>query len=257
MNELESMRAFVKVVEAGSFAEAARQTGTAKSVMTKRVNQLEAHLQLELLRRSTRRLDITDTGTEFYERCLRLLSELDDAKSAASSIDRNLSGSFRVSCISSFTAAYLADDLCEFRAHHPNLLIELQQHDRICDPVQEGFDVCLQPTITPNAAIEGLDVMQIKRMVVATPDYVDKHGMPEKPADLHTHRFAHNTHIQPDCQIEFTRKQKTTTIQFKPVMVTNTIWLLRAAVRQGDCIAQMPVFSLKRAGQRRANTPPA
>ena len=246
MNELESMRAFVKVVEAGSFAEAARQTGTSKSVMTKRVNQLEALLQLELLQRSTRRLDITDTGTNFYERCVRLLAELDNAKSAVSSIEWGLSGTFRVSCISSFTAAYLADDLCEFQASHPNLQIELHQHDRICDPVQEGFDVCLQPTITPNATIEEHDVLTLKRLVVATPDYVEKHGMPEKPADLRAHRFAYNTHIQPDCSIMFEGKHKATKIQVKPVMLTNTVWLLRSAVLQGDCLARMPVFFIEK-----------
>lgn len=103
MNELNSLRAFVKVVEVGSFAEAARQMGTSKSVVTKRVNQLEEHLQLELLQRSTRRLSITDTGSALYERCVGVLAELDEAKSEVSSVEWGLSGTFRVSCISSFT----------------------------------------------------------------------------------------------------------------------------------------------------------
>ena len=72
MNELECIRAFVKVVEVGSFTEAARQTGTVKSVITKRVNQLEAHLELQLLQRSTRRLAITDGGADFYERSVHV-----------------------------------------------------------------------------------------------------------------------------------------------------------------------------------------
>lgn len=245
MNELESMRAFVKVVEVGSFAEAARQTGTSKSVITKRVNQLEAHMQLELLQRSTRRLDITDTGTHFYQRCVRILAELDEAKSAVSSTEWGLSGTFRVSCISSFTAAYLADDLCEFQASHPNLQIELYQHDRVCDPVQEGFDVCLQQTITPNATIEGLDVLPIRRVVVATEEYINEHGMPERPGDLRSHRFAYNTHIQPECSIVFEGNQKSISIPINPVILTNTIWLLRAAVLQGDCLARMPVFFIE------------
>ncbi|MGB5246201.1 MAG: LysR family transcriptional regulator, partial [Woeseia sp.] len=132
MNELQCIRAFTRVVEAGSFAEAARQLGTAKSVITKRVNQLEEHMQLELLHRSTRKLNLTDTGADFYQRCVRIIAELDEAKSAVKSIEWALSGQLRVSCISSFTASYLADDLCVFQREHPELQIELQQHDRVC-----------------------------------------------------------------------------------------------------------------------------
>ena len=102
MNELECIRAFVKVVEVGSFAETARQTNTAKSVITKRVNQLEDHLELQLLRRSTRKLTITEGGADFYERAVRVLSELDDAKTSVSGVEWGLTGTFRVSCISSF-----------------------------------------------------------------------------------------------------------------------------------------------------------
>lgn len=86
MNELECIRAFVKVVEVGSFTEAARQMGTVKSVVTKRINQLEEHLELQLLLRSTRRLTVTDGGSDFYERSVHLLAELDNAKAAVSSV---------------------------------------------------------------------------------------------------------------------------------------------------------------------------
>lgn len=146
MNELKCIRAFVKVVEVGSFAEAARQTDTAKTVIATRINQLEEHLELQLLQRSTRRLNVTDAGTEFYERCVHLLAEFEQAKAAVHSTEWALSGTFRVSCNSSLIAAFLAQDLCEFRSQHPQLQIELRQHDRFCDPVQEGYDVSLQPT---------------------------------------------------------------------------------------------------------------
>lgn len=245
MNELSSLRAFVKVVEVGSFAEAARQMGTAKSVVTKRVNQLEEHLQLELLQRSTRRLSITDTGSALYERCVHILADLDEAKSEVSSVEWGLTGTFRVSCVSSFTAAYLARDVCEFQMEHPNLRIELQQHDRICDPVQEGFDVCLQPTAPPSEIMEAVDLLPLRRMVVATPSYLSRHGSPKTPADLAEHRFAHNSHIHPTYSINFMEGQKTIRAPFTPVMLTNTVWQLRAAVLWGDCIAMMPAFFIE------------
>jgi DNA-binding transcriptional LysR family regulator len=247
VDELKSMRAFVKVVETGSFAEAARQTHTSKSVMTKRVNQLEDHLQLELMQRSTRKLTITDTGAAFYERCVDLLAELDEAKSAVSSIEWGLTGTFRVSCISSLTASYMADDICEFQQDHPDLRIELLQHDRFCDPVQEGFDVCLQLAQSPKREIiERVDLIPTRRLVVATPEYLEKHGRPKKPQDIKSHRFAHNIYVQPDCRFDFIRGKVVVSVAFNPVITTNTIWLLRSALLHDECMAMMPVFFIEK-----------
>lgn len=246
MNELNSLRAFVKVVEVGSFAEAARQTGTSKSAITTRINQLEELLQIELLQRSTRRLDVTDTGMALYERCVHVLAELDEAKSEASSVEWGLSGSFRVSCNSSFMSMYLARDLVEFQAEHPNLRIESQQHDRICDPVQEGFDVCLQPTAPRSEVVESVELLPFRRMIVATPAYIERHGEPANPGALEHHRIAHNSHVQPSYSIEFYNGDDTIRANFKPIILTNTIWQIRAAVLWGDCISMMPAFFIEK-----------
>ena len=246
MNELECIRAFVKVIEAGSFTEAARQTGTVKSVITKRVNQLEAHLELQLLQRSTRRLNITDGGADFYERSVHLLAELEQAKAAVSSAESGLSGNFRVGCISAFTAAYLADDLCEFQRLHPELKIELQQHDRFCDPVQEGFDVCLQPSGPVRGILEKVDVLPLSRLIVASSSYIEKYGEPRQPGELTTHRFAHNNHIEPDCIIRYRQDGVRSEVPIHPDILTNNIWMLRSAVMQGEHMALMPTFFIEK-----------
>ena len=246
MNELQCIRAFVRVVEAGSFAEAARQIGTVNSVITKRVNQLEDHLQLELMHRSTRKLSLTDTGADFYQRCSRILSDLDDAKSAVRSIEWALSGTLRVSCISSFTAAYLAKDLCSFQQEHPELQIELQQHDRICDPVQEGYDLSIQPGSAHSGIIESVEIFPIRRLVVATPEYITKYGLPARSEELGQHRFAHNNHVQPDSVIPFFEGDDVGPVSFKPAVLTNTIWMLESAVLSGECMALMPIFFVEK-----------
>lgn len=246
MNELLSMRAFVKVVEVGSFAEAARQIGTSKSVITTRVNQLEEHLQLELLQRSTRKLSMTDTGLDYYQRCVRLLSDLDEAKSAVSSIEWGLTGSFRVSCVSSIASTYLTDDICNFKLEHPDLNIELQIHDRFCDPVQEGFDVSLQPSLIKRDILEKTTILPMRRFIVATPEYLEKHGMPEKPEDIKNHHFAHNNHVEPENSVRFSQDGKITTVQFNPEITGNTVWLVRSAVMQGQCMALMPIFFIEK-----------
>lgn len=246
MNELQCIRAFIRVVEAGSFVGAARQIGTANSVITKRVNQLEDHLQLELLHRSTRKLTLTDTGADFYQRCARIVSELDDAKSAVRSIEWALSGVLRVSCISSFTASYLALDLCGFQREHPDLKIELQQHDRICDPVQEGYDLSFQPASAHSGIIESVEIFPVKRFVVATPEYLARYGQPEKPEDLSEHKFAHNNHVTPKSEIPFIETGRARPVSFEPAVLTNTIWMLESAVLSGDCMALMPIFFVEK-----------
>ena len=220
--------------------------GTAKSVITKRVNQLEDHMQLELLHRSTRKLTLTDTGADFYQRSARIISELDEAKSAVRSIEWALSGQLRVSCISSFTASYLADDLCEFQREHPELQIELQQHDRLCDPVQEGFDVSIQPGVPRSGIIETTDVLPIRRILVATPEYLEKFGTPESREDISAHRFAHNNHVQPKSAIPFVEDKGVRPIPIVPVVLTNTIWMLQSAVMSSECMAMMPMFFVEK-----------
>ncbi len=246
MNEFDCIRTFVKVVEVGSFAEAARQTGTAKSVISKRVNQLEDHLELQLLQRSTRRLTVTDAGTEFYERCAHVLAEYEQAKASVHTTEWALSGTFRVSCNSSVIAAFLARDLCEFRAQHPQLQVDLRQHDRFCDPVQEGYDVSLQPASVPPGNLQITELFTMRRVVVATPEYLEQFGCPKYPDQLHGHQFAHNDHIEPDCTLRFKRGDDLETVLIKPVVKTNTIYMLYEQVMQHSCMAMMPIFFIEK-----------
>lgn len=236
----------MKVVEAGSFAEAARQSRTAKSVISKRVNQLEDHLELQLLQRSTRRLTITDAGTEFYERCAHLLAEYEQAKAAVHTTEWSLSGTFRVSCNSSVISAFLASDLCEFRSQHPKLQLDLRQHDRFCDPVQEGYDVSLQPTSIPSESLQMVDLFLVRRMVVATPAYLERFGLPTSPKALRDHRLAHNDHIEPECVLRFELDDDVEEVVIKPVVRTNTIYMLYEEVMQNSCAAMMPIFFIER-----------
>ena len=247
MNELLCIRAFVKVVETGSFAEASRQIGRVKSVITKRVNQLEEYLELQLLQRSTRKLSLTDGGTDFYERVVPILEELDRAKTAVSGVEWGLTGSMRVSCVSSFASCYLAKDLCEFQNEHPDLCVELQQHDRFCDPVQEGFDVCLQINQGHSKVLEKVDLFSIQRLIVATPGYLKNHGTPLTPEDLAKHNHAHNNYINPDCEIKILHPKGSNTIKLlEPKILTNTINMLHTAVMSEQYMALMPAFFIEK-----------
>jgi len=120
MDELAGIRMFVRVVEGGSFVAAARRLGLSKSVITKRVRELEELLKAQLLVRSTRRLTLTDAGASYFERCVRIVAELDEAQSAVRSLTVGLTGTLRISCIASFLAHQLARDVCRFQQEHPD-----------------------------------------------------------------------------------------------------------------------------------------
>ena len=127
MDELAGIRRFVRVVEGGSFVAAARRLGLSKSVITKRVRDLEELLKAQLLVRSTRRLTLTDAGASYFERCVRIVAELDEAQSVVRSLTVGLTGTLRISCIASFLAHQLARDVCRFQQQHPDLVVELHQ----------------------------------------------------------------------------------------------------------------------------------
>lgn len=239
------MRAFTKVVEVGSFAEAARQTDTVKSVITKRVNQLEEYLELQLLQRSTRKLTLTDGGADFYRRSVELLAQMDEAVAAVSSVEWGLTGTLKVSCISSFAAKYLSVDLLEFQEEHPDLAVELQQHDRFCDPVQEGFDVCLQVSNEIGNALDKIDLLTIRRLIVATPRYLEQHGTPESVEDLTQHAYAHNNYVNAERLITFEAPKNLKPFKIDPQIATNTIWMIHAAVMSDRYIGLMPAFFIE------------
>jgi DNA-binding transcriptional LysR family regulator len=203
VDELAGIRMFVRVVEGGSFVAAARGLGVSKSVITKRVKELEERLKAQLLVRSTRRLTLTDAGASYFERCVRIVAELDEAQSAVRSLTVGLTGTLRVSCIASFLAHQLCRDVCHFQQQHPDLIVELHHNDRVYDPIQEGYDICVQPSDVGGEGIVRQPIVPLRRLLVAAPDYFEHHGRPNHPDELGAHRCAHNNYILPIADITF------------------------------------------------------
>jgi DNA-binding transcriptional LysR family regulator len=242
MDELASIRAFVRVVESGSFAAAGRLLGVSKSVITKRISQLEAQVASQLLVRSTRRLTLTDAGTVYYERCARIVADLDDARDAVSSRSLGLVGSLRISCIASFTARQLSADLSRFQLAHPQLTLEVHHNDRVYDPIQEGYDVCIQTSDISGIAVVRRPIATLRRVLVATPAYLGKGGPLSDPAALLGRRVAHNNFISPGGDIRLIGPDGPVDAPIRPVVLSNSIWMIRDAVLHADCIGILPIY---------------
>ena len=245
MDELAGIRMFVRVVEGGSFVAAARRLGVSKSVITKRVKELEERLKAQLLVRSTRRLTLTDAGASYFERCLRIVAELDEAQSAVRSMTVGLTGTLRVSCIASFLAHQFARDVCRFQQQHPELIVELHHNDRIYDPIQEGYDICIQPSDVGGEHIIRQVIVPLRRLMVAAPGYFERHGRPRHPNELVSHRCAHNNYILPIADITFAGPRGPVRIPpLRPIVLSNSIWMIREAALTGDCVAILPLYAI-------------
>lgn len=189
MDRFASMRAFTKVVETRGFAAAARAMGLSRSVVNKAVINLENELGTQLLRRSTRKVTPTETGLAFYDRCQRILEDLDEAIASVKDLQERPTGTLRMNAPMSFGTRHLAPLVGEFMAQHQEVHVELVLSDRFIDPIEEGFDLTLR--IAEPAYATSLIEQQIvtaRRVMCASPAYLEAAGALESPADLRHHR---------------------------------------------------------------------
>ena len=188
MDRLAALELFVRVVDTGSFSAVARDQGIGQPAVSKAVIQLETWLGVSLLLRSTRSVTPTEAGRLFYERARRTVEEAEEAVLAARGSKSGLSGRLRVSASVCFGRLHVIPHLPVFLAEHPDLEIELVLDDRQVDLVNEGIDVALRMGPLPDSNMTARRIAEGRRVVVATPTYLQRHGTPMSPGDLADHQ---------------------------------------------------------------------
>ena len=188
MDRLSAIDALVRVIETGSFSGAARQLHIGQPAVSKAVVQLESWLGVSLLLRSTRSVVPTEAGRIFYERARRMIEEADEAVLAARGSGCGLSGKLRVSTSVCFGRLHVIPHLSTFLAEHPDLEVELVLDDRQVDLVNEGIDVALRMGPMPDSNMVARRIAEGRRLVVATPAYLQRHGTPLSPVELASHQ---------------------------------------------------------------------
>jgi DNA-binding transcriptional LysR family regulator len=189
MDYLAAMRVYVRVVERGSMSAAARDLGIGQPAVSERIERLEAHLGARLLRRNTRMISATDVGAVFYERCKLAIEAADDALAGAHE-DMPLRGTLRIAAPHGLGEVILPLILLDLRSHHPQLKIDLVLNDRVVDPTTEGVDISLRLGDHGEGSFVARKLGYVSRVLVASPDYLDRRGVPTTPADLIGHPFA-------------------------------------------------------------------
>lgn len=190
MNRLEAMSLFVRVAELQSFTAAALSLGLPKSSASQAVSQLEAHLKVQLLYRTTRKVQLTHDGQAYYERCREVLAELDELDSMFSHTG-DLTGALRVDMPVSMARNFLVPRLPEFLNRHPGLEIELSCTDRRVDVVAEGFDCVIRVGALSDSTLMARPLGLMRMGNYASPDYLARHGEPKTLDDLKDHHLIH------------------------------------------------------------------
>ena len=184
MNKLKQIESFVAVAASGSLTAAALAEGVAPAIMGRRLDALEERLGVKLLVRTTRRLHLTHEGSAFLEDCQRLLADLANAEASVSAGGVKPSGHLRITAPAGFGRRHVAPLVPKFRAQHADVTISLNLSDRVVDMAGEGFDCAVRVGDLPDSSLVSVRLADNRRLCVATPTYLQRHGTPQHPNDL-------------------------------------------------------------------------
>ncbi len=188
MDKLKQLETFVAVAARGSLTAAAHAEGVAPAIIGRRIDALEARLGVKLLLRTTRRLSLTYEGASFLEDCQRLLAELQSAEASVSAGGVRASGLLRVTAPAGFGRRHVAPLVPAFVARNPEVNLSLDLTDRIVDLVNEGYDCAVRVGALADSSLVSVRLGASRRVCVASPDYLRRHGTPRTPHDLARHR---------------------------------------------------------------------
>jgi DNA-binding transcriptional LysR family regulator len=184
MAKLKQLESFVSVATRGSLTAAAKAEGVAPAIMGRRLDALESRLGVKLLVRTTRRISLTHEGSAFLEDCQRLLTDVANAEASVSAGGVKASGHLRITAPAGFGRRHVAPLVTRFREQHADVTISLNLSDRVVDLAGEGFDCAIRVGDMPDSSLVSVRMADNRRLCVATPDYLRRHGTPQQPSEL-------------------------------------------------------------------------
>lgn len=187
MDRFEEMHTFVRVVKAGSLSAAAERLNIAKSAVSRRLSELETRLGVQLLTRTTRRLNLTESGRQYYERCQTILTDMEEAELAITSGDIALRGTLRIAAPLSFGISHISPLLNEFLQLHPELKLDLDLNDRTLNFMEEDVDLAIRIGRLADSSLVARKLAPTRFIVCASPSYLAKYGEPRSPQELERH----------------------------------------------------------------------
>jgi len=242
MDKFQAMRCFVAVVDAGSFVRAAEALVVSKAAVSRYVSELESHLGVRLLQRTTRRLSLTAEGEVFHARCQTLLADVDEAEAEITSRSGDARGLLKVNVPVSFGILHLAPLWGEFIKRQPKVSFDVTLADRVVDLVEEGYDLAVRIARLPSSTLISRKLSATRLVVCASPKYLKRAGTPKAPQDLARHTVLAYSLLAGGDEWHFDGPGGAVNVKTAPCLRTNSGDTCRAAALNHQGVVMQPSF---------------
>ena len=242
MDRFDSMKALVTAVDEGGFAAAGRKLGLSRVQVSRLVTALEDHLGARLLVRTTRTMALTEAGQVFVERARVLVNDMTEAEAAAGDLTGELKGLLQINAPMTFGVSHIAPAVNDFMRQHRDITVSLNVNDRFVDPYEEGFDVTLRIGDLQPSSLIARKICPIRRLMCASPDYLEDRGRPRTPADLADHVILHYGHLGNEMHWPLRGVGASNRLPVSPVLCSNNGDVLKIASLAGQGIVLLPAF---------------
>lgn len=243
MDTLNAMKLYCHIVDAGQLSIAADQLNLSKGAVSKQLAKLEAHLGGRLLNRTTRRLTPTEVGIAFYERAKQILESVEEAECVVTGLTAEPSGTLKINAPMSFGFLHMGELLAKYQLKYPKVTVDITLHDRQIDLIEEGYDLALRIATLKDSSLIARKLAPCHLVMCASPDYLQKNGVPQKPSDLKNHQcllYAYSDSVR---SWGFEDKQgKKQQVSVDGPLSANNGNLICDALINGMGIARLPTF---------------
>ncbi|GJM04172.1 MAG: LysR family transcriptional regulator [marine bacterium B5-7] len=242
MGQLEDMRLFVRIVDAGSISRTAEQLGLAKSAVSRRLADLETRLGVKLLNRTTRKSSLTEAGQSYYERTIKIIDDVVELNTLTTDSNTALSGTINLAAPLSFGVSHLSRAIDIFIKKNPKLSININFSDRQVDLIEEGLDLAFRIGDLKDSSLIARKISPIKIILCASPEYLKQYGTPKIPSELKEHRLLHyNVSGRPQWKLR-DKQGKQYLVNISSSLIANNGEFLKDMAIAGHGIVASPTF---------------
>ena len=249
MDRFRTMQSFAEVIRLGSFSEAAKTLGLSRALVSRHVTDLEKHLGVRLLTRTTRRITLTEAGAKHFEFCQRVIIEIEQNEGSLKRLQQEPEGSLKILAPKSFTTLALGDAIASFAAANPYLNVSLMLDDlsfRSYDFIERGFDVAVHTTPVRNSNLVARKIANLRWLLCAAPAYLKKHGEPQQPRELARHQCLVHINSDPSDRVwRLGGGNGQVSVKVQGPFASNSVLMLRKAALAALGIAIVPLYCVK------------
>ncbi|PXX43178.1 LysR family transcriptional regulator [Undibacterium pigrum] len=244
-DQLRRMALFAQVVRYGSFSAASRALDLATSVLSAAVSQLENELGVRLLHRTTRRLSLTEVGQDYYQQCLAMMAAAETAQDLIAESSGEIAGRLRISASSDVAENILLPALHPLTKAHPKLLLDIQVADNIVDMASQQIDLSIRSGWMRDSSLVARKLSDLHEVLVASPAYLKKSGMPQTPEDLNRYQIIAMTRLSDPTILSLKNAEGVTVkVSLAPSAMTDSVRLLTHMAAEGMGLARLPSYAV-------------